>query len=121
MAKAPSKETNFIRQHPTKRPAEVVVLAAKAGLKIDAQKVYNVRKSDRVLAKARGAAKGSPVRTARKASAMRRSAPKAAAPAGPFPAASAERELRRIVLELGLLRAGAILADVRARVLAALA
>lgn len=141
MPKPPSPQTVFVRKHPNAKPAEIVALAKKAGLPLDEAKVVKVREYDRGrarIAKQRAAKPAAPVSAGKAAKGVKRAArsakrtrtaavaPKVAAlvakPAAPAakPTASPERELRRIVLELGLVRSAAILADVRARVLAAL-
>jgi hypothetical protein len=47
MPKPPSPETTFVRQHATKKPAEIVALAKAAGIVIDEVKVTRVRDYDR--------------------------------------------------------------------------
>jgi hypothetical protein len=112
-SKRPLSKADFVRQHASLSPKEIVAKAKAGGIELDVGYVYNVRS----IGKAAGPSKA----TAKKASAPRSAPlPKSANARRPSSVASSnEEELLKIVAaEIGLGRALEILAGERARLMA---
>lgn len=94
----------FVRSHPDLAAKAVVDLAAKAGLKMTVNHVYNVRSTSGISRRKGESAPRvmAPVKGARSSN------------------ASAEAQFRRIVLEIGVARARTLLHDVEAKLAAIL-
>jgi hypothetical protein len=118
-SKAPVSKADFVRSLPHLSPREVLEDAKAAGLRFDAQYVYNVRAED----KARSARDARAAARAAAASADARAVTPRAAPAVPRPIdspESAEDLLRAVAAEIGFGRAIELLQEDRAKVRALL-
>ena len=99
MAKAKNKSVFILSQPESASANEVVANAKAAGIKISNAYVYIVRSNARLKAKGRRPAVGSSL-------------------AGTVAATPAEREFRRLALDLGVKKAEAILFDTKKKVAA---
>ncbi len=95
----------FVRAHPDASAKDVVALAAKAGLRLTVNHVYNIRSTSGI--------------SRRKGKASAPVAPNKGRSAKISP--SAEAQFRRLVLEIGVTRARKLLHDIEGKLAAILA
>jgi hypothetical protein len=95
----------FVRSHPDASAKEVVALAAKAGLTLTVNHVYNIRSTSGI---SRRKGKATPHASASKASKVKVSG-------------TAEAQFRRLVLDIGVSRARKLLHDIETKLAAIVA
>lgn len=97
----------FVRSHPNASAKDIVALAAKVGLKLTVNHVYNIRSTSGISRR-----KGGTVAHA--------TPPLASGKPGKVDPA-AEAQFRRLVLEIGVRRAGKLLREIEAKLAAIVA